>query len=103
MMWEARKGMQVVCISDWWGDPIFPSASPPAVSFPVKGCIYTIRGVGCMDQVYLWLEEIVNPHFEPDRTTEPSFAAGGFRPLRDAKTDISVFKKLLVPSPKELA
>ena len=90
--------MQVVCIAEW-GKPDVPFV----LHWPVKGCIYTIRNVEVIgDTVALWLQEVQNPPVG-SACSEVGFSSRGFRPLRSHKTDIGVFQKLLVPSPKELA
>lgn len=61
--------------------------------------IYTIRGLETdpsNGEVYLLLEEIVNPpRLYPDGYGEECFHHSGFRPVIERKTDISVFTALL--------
>jgi hypothetical protein len=94
-------GQQVVCIdADWSGK--FDMGDCP--NRPVKGEVYTIRGFRAPphpEGVGVFLEEVVNAPFDYGMfgdVREPCFRAARFRPVR--KTDISIFHKLLAPTPK---
>src|SRR5262249_8094610 len=91
-------GQRVVCIKrsgDGYGWEILPRV----------GGIYTIRGfdyrAACDEKEGVWLEEIVNkPAMYMGYTclSEASFGRSHFRPVTERKTDISIFKRMLVPA-----
>lgn len=89
-------GQHVVCVSDDWHSAI--SDYLPE-HLPAKNNKYSIRGFETFDDsVYLQLNEIRNSPgpFNHEATWRFDY----FRPLneRPVETDISIFKKLLVPS-----
>jgi hypothetical protein len=93
-----RRGQKVVFLGNdfnkTWDTPFSQNR-------PTKGCVYTIRDIGefCyIDGVAtsLWLYEITNPPCHRWTPNEVGFKAENFRPVCDRKTDISVFKNLLV-------
>lgn len=88
-----RVGMLVVCVDDGG----FPSHAQRC-ALPVKGRIYTIRGIDPLDPELLsvFVEEIVNPHrFYSQGFKEPSFHHRRFRPAK--RTSIEIFRKLVAP------
>lgn len=93
-------GQKVVCITEEWKlGGIDPAHWGMAV--PKLNCIYTISKIELDDtisMVVLHLSEIVNPPLPSPPWPQnkiSAFAAAGFRPLEEKKTDISVFEKLL--------
>ncbi len=87
-------GQQVACIHDgpWKG-------GWETDRCPVYGGIYTIREVvPHLDTIGLTFEEIVNIPC-PLGHIECIFQWDNFKPIK--KTDISIFKKLLSPTPKQ--
>jgi len=87
-----EPGMKVECIDEF--EPV------PGCVIPAKGRIYTVRAVvpginfqtGSPD-VGLWLHEIVNPIL-PFEAGERAWHIGGFRPIRNRATDISIFREI---------
>jgi hypothetical protein len=71
--------------------------------WPEVGCVYTVRAKRYYpDYVAILLVEIVNaPRQYAEGFQEADVDAGCFRPVIERKTDIEVFRRLLVPS-KEL-
>lgn len=94
MMWSAKPGMQVVCITDI--EPFNGFARPQ------RGCVYAIRDVmvsswpGREGEIGIKLEEIHNPPWIATGR-ELWFAALCFRPC--APTDIGALQALLAPRP----
>lgn len=88
-MSDWHVGQQVVCVHEF--------ETHPHTILPVKGLVYTIRGIVTFrKRVGLLLEELVNPPRKwSDGFLEASFEAEGFRPVK--KTDISVFTEMLAP------
>lgn len=96
-----QVGQQVVCINGVWHYP----ASWHDEVFPIKDQILTIRDIlpssnlSFYDGVILRFEEI---HNKPRQflwgVTEVGFRGEQFRPL--VKTDISIFEKMLAPTPE---
>lgn len=93
-----RVGQKVVCVDtqNWnlWGK----AACYP---FPIKGCIYTVRGHS-KDQegvMGLLLQEIARPDyvFFPEGH-EVGFLARRFRAVAERKTSIEIFQRMLTPS-----
>lgn len=84
---------------DPWQDVEVPDIAP------VFGEIYTIRSIEYEgDGVYLRFHEIHNvlEYFDDcDCIDEMQFDADDFRPVIERKTDISIFKRLLVPASKQ--
>jgi hypothetical protein len=83
-------GQKVVCVVEFdghYGQEIFPK----------RGGIYTVRTAEVEDDgQWIRLHEIVNPAAKyAERFDECMFAACGFRPVVERKTDISIFKKML--------
>jgi hypothetical protein len=92
-----KVGDKVVCLKNGkW------SGLQPDESFPVYGGIYTIRNIEPhKDEVYIRLEEVVNPGDYED-CEECQFWAKHFRPVQTRKTDISIFTALLTPSEDDI-
>ena len=91
MMCPFEVGQRVVCIKDAWNVTWGEAA-------PVYMGIYTIRDIepDYKNRVGLRFREIVNPALEyRDGLKETAFVWTGFKPV----TDISIFKKMLVPAP----
>lgn len=88
-------GQRVVCIDDDWDH------DDDCKNYPVKGCVYTIRGFGDSPDPgeSIFLEEIVNPPYDYPQwgRWEPSFLIERFRPVKN--TSIEVFQSLLAPTP----
>lgn len=93
-------GQKVVCVDDDW----YVADLPELQCVPKKHSIYTIRAIEQIgDGDGFLLCEIVNPVIEWDGVTaEPTFDAESFRPIVERKTDISIFKKMLIEAPKEV-
>jgi hypothetical protein len=106
-------GQKVVCIV---GGQHNPSFHLPEDVLPVQGRVYTVREIGRWnpeypDHVTIRLIELVNrpivrvgqgnPFIQV--RAELFFYAEDFRPLREKKTDIEVFRRLLntVPGQRE--
>lgn len=95
-----RIGQKVVCIADQWSR----RAERRLQEYPVKGRVYTVRGLEHINYgsgLGLLLEEIVNPPRSwPDEADgEPGFMSTRFRPVVTRKTSISIFTEMLMPSP----
>ena len=83
---------KVVCIDDDW--PRFISY---VQHWPRKDYIYQVRTLNIdNNKVFIRLHEIVN--LESDKRYEPEFWAECFRPVVERKTDIEIFRRLLVQS-----
>lgn len=88
-------GQKVVCVDgtpprqDWFGEPL-----------PVRGNIYTVRYVHLSrdGRCGIRLQEILNA----GGPCEPVYNIVRFRPITDRKTDISIFKRMLTPSDREV-
>jgi hypothetical protein len=94
-----RVGQKVVCVDDT------PYPDGYNKLYPVKGSIYTIRGFHTeshIDDVGIYLEEVVNPPIEWSDSTacEWPFASYRFRPVVERSTDISIFTEMLIPASK---
>ena len=89
-------GQKVVCIrEDWINTDLIPHLAK-------KGGVYTVRHkYPAYGTTYLLLAEIVNP-IPSFLAQEPAFIAIHFRPVTERKTDIEIFKRLLVPGTKIL-
>lgn len=106
-------GQKVVCVNDDWGDPgdwachYWISRVP---NKPRRGRIYHVREIqpSIFDdepEIALLLAELINPRvwWGPRcPSMEGSFSAGRFRPVTERKTDISIFRRMLIDAPKEL-
>jgi hypothetical protein len=94
-----RVGQRVVCVDASRGRPL-----RGARATLVKNAIYTIRKIEIWNDVTgVYLEEIIEPVLDVwlDRgPTEPCWRLSRFRPVVERKTDISIFKRLLVPGTK---
>jgi hypothetical protein len=95
-------GQKVVCIIEVgkrWSHQVYYKD----IVAPVSNGIYTIRAVEMdFEWVGLLFEEIRNrQHRFRGGVAEPTWRDLFFKPLEEKKTDISTFKKLLTPAPKE--
>lgn len=102
-------GQKVVCVEQF-DTPYFRNET-----VPVKGEVYTIRGIVPVSEfpIYVnnpgvYLEEIVNPlnlylTWTGERLAEQCWDIMFFRPLVERKTDISIFTALLNPKIMENA
>lgn len=101
-------GQKVVCI-----ETFDPSKCYSNETLPIKGKVYTIRGIVPASEFLfhtsagVHLEEIVNPfnlHFTSSglRNVEQCWDINAFRPLIERRTDIGIFKKMLIPGGKKL-
>lgn len=95
-------GQKVVCVGGF-PDREIQRAKEDGVYLPAKGAIYTIRDMEpgadwwTRHLVFIRLVELVNtPHVVDG--IEPSFSAGGFRPVVEKKADISIFTAMLAPA-----
>lgn len=101
MAWEFRVGMKVVCIDDDFNAqgfvPVF------VTDLPMRGNVYTISRIEADDDgIWLFLEEVASRIDVIGGWCEASFGSEGFRPLRERKTDISVFRALLNTNEKKV-
>jgi len=103
MDWEPRVGMKVVCVDGTRND----KCDGPEV-WPTKASVYTIRGIrrsAFYGTTQIYLAEINNPplrYWDEPEPYEGAFNVSRFKPLRERKSDISVFRAMLVNPPKEL-
>lgn len=87
-------GQQVVCVRDDWY--VLPEDCQFKLYLPVKGSVYTVRGFVTVTGLHLLFFELRNPQtIYADGTTECSFDAGMFKPVK--KTDIGIFTAMLQP------
>ena len=98
-----RIGQKVVCVDDS-GMADHPNVSKVS-ALPIKGAIYTVRGFAppdfLRDDLFgLLLEEIIGK-IHPIWNEEYGFRQVRFRPIVERKTDIAIFKKMLVPASKQ--
>jgi hypothetical protein len=97
-------GQKVVCVDANFSHPGWLRAA----RLPKEGEILTIRGFADADyysngELALYFEEILNGTFNwARRRAEMAYGAKRFRPLLERKTDILIFKKMLVPKQREL-
>jgi hypothetical protein len=94
-MFEVRQ--KVICVRE------APHQIWPECVYPRFHEVYTIRALRVNPRTQVLnglLVEIVNPERDapPDGFGEPFFGMWRFRPLVERRTDISVFRKMLVPS-----
>src|SRR6267142_1934690 len=93
-------GQKVVCINDIppLNHPRAHEAFDRSMNGLRKGMIYTVRETGLrawMDGApCIKLQEIIRPY------ADSPYWAARFRPVAERKTDISLFKKMLIPAPK---
>jgi len=89
-------GQQVVCVNDVFS--ACPYWRAAVTAFPVLHGIYTIRHIReAHGLIGLCFHEIVSPHRDfAEGYVEPAFNSRNFRPVK--RTDIEIFKKLLVPA-----
>jgi hypothetical protein len=84
-------GQKVVCIR------IFTTRPVKGEKTPVKGSVYTVRGI--MEEgefAAVFLEEIVNPEVCTHAgVRERGFDITAFKPVQEKKTDISIFNEIL--------
>jgi hypothetical protein len=94
MIW--RAGMKAVCIASGWRHSSFLRRLSswllgPPLNKPIKGRVYTVADVAWVgEELCLLLAEL---------PPVAVYVARGFRPLVEIKTDISIFNRLLSPSP----
>lgn len=102
-------GQKVVCINT--PVPRLGMAGYGNEIYPQKGEVYTVRAVpiipnfaGGAATPSIRVYEIINPmrRYKNRGAFEPAFPSKCFRPLDERKTDIAIFKRLLVPTGKEL-
>lgn len=94
-----RVGQKVVCVAEAGAAQ---EARYPAQTFIRLGQVYTVRGfvVGSDSEPRALLFEIVNaPMPSTVGLVEWGFPLWALRPVVERKTDISVFTKLLTPTP----
>lgn len=91
-------GSKVVCISDNW-DTTYRNI---VKHFPIKGNIYTVRGMEkSFEEIGLIFEEFANETKNPFLFfKEYSFDIKCFRPVK--KTDISIFEEMLRSTPMNI-
>ncbi|MGE0290387.1 MAG: hypothetical protein AB7I42_25070 [Bradyrhizobium sp.] len=97
-------GQKVVCVDDQGHHAPWRPVSTRGLDGLKRGRVYTVRAVGRYHMVAcIWLVEIERAvDAEHPHLGEPGYAPIRFRPLREKKTDISVFKEMLVTPPKEV-
>ena len=96
-----RVGQKVVCIDD-------EEREGPGeyTVLPVKGRVYTVRGVASwqwnsgVSGVGVYLEELYRPLTS---FGEAPWGCDRFRPVVERKTDISIFKAMLTPSKEQVS
>src|SRR3990167_4610543 len=82
---------------------------PPSIAnLPQIGNIYTIRAINVWPTITIVrLYEVDNSHLlslhQYAGQIEPGYDARAFRPLVTRKTNISIFKRMLTPSPEKVA
>ena len=95
LMSKFAIGQKVVCVRDDWKNAFFGlSVRETGERYPVKDGVYTVIGHDWLllaDRPGLIIAEV---------NSDCIWAEQNFRPIEPRKTDISVFKKLLV-NPKE--
>lgn len=101
-------GQKVVCVdAEWFGG----GQSARGIPCPlVVGKIYEIEAIAPLTGIFkgrdvkghlgLVLKGVRKPRVLGVRTSD-TFAAWRFRPVREKKTDISIFRRLLVTPPKQ--
>lgn len=95
MIW--RVGMKAMLVEGFGGSEL-REARLWGVVLPVGGEVYTIRDIiHDFSQSGFLLEEIDNLGVYPLRNFEPGFLIRRFRPV--VSTSISIFERLLSPSP----
>ena len=83
-----KIGEEVVCIDDSFC--ILRMQCPPELVTPVKGEVYTVRGVVYTENgLGVWLNEIDNKHVAPDRP-ECNFRLGRFRKVAEVTLRLEV-------------
>ena len=96
-MSEFAIGQKIVCVCDDWKNPLFGlSVRETGERYPVKDGVYTVIGHDWLllaDRPGVIIAEVNN---------DCIWAEQNFRPIEPRKTDISVFKKLLVSSKKKV-
>ena len=95
-------GQKVVCVDDKWANSDHPVHKETI--HPKIGHVYTIRDMGpnVDGEIALRFVEIRNKRrLFRDGVDEANFFHWHFRPVKENKTDISIFKKMLTPAPKE--
>jgi hypothetical protein len=91
LMSKFAVGQKVVCVRDDWKVAFFQvSVRETGERYPVKDRVYTVMGHDWL--LLANLPGIVVAEVENDCI----WAERNFRPIEPIKTDISVFKKLLV-------
>lgn len=92
-------GQKVICIDDNFSN-IFENQRKHMTGFPVRGCIYTIRGFYTYNVEKLlvaYLDEIINPiHMWPSETCECGFDVRRFKPLIKSEFDLSIFQQITI-------
>ena len=96
-MSEFAIGQKIVCVRDDWKNAVFGlSVRETGERYPAKDGVYTVIGHDWLllaDRPGVMIAEV---------NSDCIWAEQNFRPIEPRKTDISVFKKLLVnPNPKE--
>ncbi|MFC0809097.1 hypothetical protein ACFHWW_27265 [Ensifer sp. P24N7] len=98
----AVPGAQCVCIKDEFGHVEFMGYIVP-VRVPMMGEILTVSAVIADERgVFLSFEEIPVRQCDGPLSAEARYAVECFRPLTKRKTDISIFKRMLTPAPKDV-
>lgn len=94
-----RVGQKVVFVGQPWKLKAYLQRllHPYPGEMPVKGCIYTIENITPED--CLELLGLISP---ADDYWAAGFNPISFRPIVERKTDISIFKKMLIPKREHL-
>lgn len=99
-------GQKVVCVRDGWN--IVPDGFHPSSPLPRAGVEYIVRTVEPSELVagaslirlhWLILPKLPNG-WEPNFSTVGYDGKINFRPITERKTDIEIFRRLLVPGTK---
>jgi hypothetical protein len=102
-------GQKVVCVDDYWD----PQDRFPAIAYPKKGTVYTIRSVhkpccsesNSNEPFCVMVDELKSPPgtvcLACGEPGEMDFRHSRFRPLIERKTSIEIFTKMLTPNKRQ--
>lgn len=93
-----RVGQKVVCVDDVGHGRYTPFPAGNDLEGLTKGEVYTILYVGVSFGGSVVRIEEIRRRFSLIVDDENFYAAARFRPVVESKTDISIFKKMLIPA-----